>query len=206
MELYRWGTVFGAVAWINGFFPLHASAVSIAGRCVAFTADSGGGKSTLAAALSQQGFEHVCDDTLVLSSSDGGIVAVPDGKRIKLWEDALNLTRCDAAAPILTVPGKSYAEVANAVGQPLPFADLVFLEWGETIEVREIAGTDKLALIPQAAYRLSMHLALSDQSRHADWMLQIASRVRFWRFSRPKDASSFDASTKCLVRHFGGSG
>ena len=50
-ELFLWGTVFGAVTWLNGFFALHASAVEFGGRAIAFTADSGGGKSTLAAAL-----------------------------------------------------------------------------------------------------------------------------------------------------------
>lgn len=41
-ELFLWGTVFGAVAWLNGLVPLHASAIDISGRVVAFTADSGG--------------------------------------------------------------------------------------------------------------------------------------------------------------------
>src|SRR3546814_15695348 len=47
LPLYLWGTVFGAVAWLNGMVALHASALAIGGEVIAFPAPSGGGTSTL---------------------------------------------------------------------------------------------------------------------------------------------------------------
>ncbi len=69
-RMYLVGAVLGTVSRMNGLLPLHASAVERDGRAMAFTADSGGGKSTLAASLASRGYRHVCDDTLVLQCHD----------------------------------------------------------------------------------------------------------------------------------------
>ncbi len=50
-QLWLNGSVYAAIAAINGFLPLHASAVVWQGEAYAFTGPSGAGKSTLAAAL-----------------------------------------------------------------------------------------------------------------------------------------------------------
>lgn len=50
----------------RGFLVLHASAVEIAGRAVAFLGDSGSGKSTLAAALHERGHRLVADDVVAV--------------------------------------------------------------------------------------------------------------------------------------------
>ena len=47
------GSVYAGVACLNGFLPLHASAVAVDGRAIAFTGPTGAGKSTLAAGLGQ---------------------------------------------------------------------------------------------------------------------------------------------------------
>lgn len=40
-DLFYNGTVYGAVAWLNGLVPLHASSVVKDGRIIAFTGESG---------------------------------------------------------------------------------------------------------------------------------------------------------------------
>lgn len=94
-RVYLMGTVFGAVAWLNGFLPIHASAVVKNGRAIAFTADSGGGKSTLAAGLSKLGYPHICDDTLILDPMADQVVAFPDRKPLKLWDKAFKMAQPD---------------------------------------------------------------------------------------------------------------
>ena len=69
-ELWRFGSVYAAVACLNGLYPLHASAVAWEGRVHAFTGPSGAGKSTLVAGLGQRGLPLFCDDTLLLSFDD----------------------------------------------------------------------------------------------------------------------------------------
>ena len=64
------GSVYAAVASINGLMPIHASAVAHDSQVYAFTGPSGAGKSTLIAALGRMGLPMFCDDTLVLDLSD----------------------------------------------------------------------------------------------------------------------------------------
>ena len=88
------GSVYGAIAWINGFIPLHAAAVVHARPASMLSRrHSGHGKSTLAAALGQRGMPLFADDVLVLDLSDPRqIICLPGHKQMKLWDDALSLT------------------------------------------------------------------------------------------------------------------
>lgn len=189
-ELFLWGTVFGAVAWLNGLVPLHASAVDVGGRIVAFTADSGGGKSTLAAGLARLGLPHVCDDTLVVSVGER-VVAMPDAKPLKLWGDALALTATEAIRPVLSMPGKHYASPETKAASALPLTDLYFLEVGESVEAEPVTGSEKLTLLPWALYRNFVHTARGDRAAHERFLMSFCSQVRFWRLRRPFDPASF---------------
>lgn len=68
------GSVYGAIVWLNGMVPLHASGVVHNGRVHAFTGHSGAGKSTLASALAAHDMPLMADDVLVLDMSDPSAV------------------------------------------------------------------------------------------------------------------------------------
>ncbi|MDT0509378.1 hypothetical protein [Novosphingobium sp. MMS21-SN21R] len=197
-ELFLWGTVFGAVAWLNGLVPLHASAVDIGGHIVAFTADSGGGKSTLAAAMAAYGHPHVCDDTLVLSLQPGCVYALPDSKSLKLWGDALQMTSIEAGRPVPSMPGKHYAAAACKAEAPLPLTDLVFLERGDEVTLEPVTGAAKLALLPGALYRGFVHVARGDRAAHEQFLLQFCAGVRFWTLRRPFDSLRFGTDVEVI--------
>lgn len=55
----------------------HASAVRRNGRCILLPASSGGGKSTLCAALLHRGFEFLSDDVVLLDGTSLGLRGVP---------------------------------------------------------------------------------------------------------------------------------
>lgn len=197
-ELFLWGTVFGTVAWLNGHVPLHASAVDVGGRAVAFTADSGGGKSTLAAALADRGLGHICDDTLVVAVQPNGVMALPDAKPLKLWDDALVLANSTALRPVQSMPGKNYADPARKATGPLPLTDLIFLERGETVQFQQITGAAKLAMLPETLYRGFIHIARGDRKLHEQFMLTLTSHVRLWRLVRPFDSNRFGDDMDCI--------
>ena len=91
LRLFLLGSALGALFFQRGFFPLHASVVVINDQAVAFTGDSGAGKSTMAAWMSKQGYPILCDDTCVIRFDDSdGPVAFPGFPRLKLWKDTLN--------------------------------------------------------------------------------------------------------------------
>ena len=205
-RVYLLGTVFGVVAWLNDLLPLHASCVANGDRAVAFTADSGGGKSTLAAALAGMGYQHVCDDTLVLEPGENRIVGHPDGKPLKLRDDAFDLAAANKEEAIGFLPGKNYASTPNLAAEPVYLTDLVFLEYGHTCELVPIKGVEKALRLPETFYRDSVHLAKRDHGQHARFMRQVTSNIRFWRGIRPKGKRHFDDALQMFCGLFEGRG
>lgn len=200
LPLYLWGTVYGAVAWLNGLAVLHASAVATGGKAIAFTAPSGGGKSTLAAMLALKGLPLVCDDTLALAPTNDGPLAIPDAKPFKLWEDALELTGLEPTGPIHAVPGKHYAQPLRRAAEPLVLRHLVLLAPGESPALEPLHGTAKLALLAEALYRPAIHAGRRDDGLHAKIMLRLASSLEAWVLRRPQDCRRPEALVELVMR------
>lgn len=101
---------------------LHASAVRVGDRAVAFVGSSGMGKSTLAAALCDLGCGLVSDDLLRV---DGGLV-YPGGTENRLRESARELAS-DAPADAVheTADGRLALRPRELVDGPLPLAACV---------------------------------------------------------------------------------
>src|SRR4051812_12277862 len=129
------GSVYAAIASLNGLLPIHASAVAVEDRVFAFTAPAGGGKSTLVAALASRGLPMFCADPLVLDlSAPDRIVCLPGHKRLKLRPDAICLTGARPDERVSATVEKFYATPASGdVGVTLPLAELIFLEEGEEL-------------------------------------------------------------------------
>jgi hypothetical protein len=71
-----------------GKLVFHASAVEVGEGAVAFVAESGRGKSTLAASFAVSGFRFLTDDGLVVEPGVDGFKALPSHPSIRLWEDS----------------------------------------------------------------------------------------------------------------------
>jgi hypothetical protein len=83
------GTVFGILLHQRRRIVLHASAVCVNGRAVLFCGQSGAGKSTIAAALGQRGYDLLSDDVCAISLDGGAPMVHPDGRQLKLWAQAI---------------------------------------------------------------------------------------------------------------------
>ncbi len=199
--LFYHGTVYGAVVWLNGLVPLHASSVAKDGKVIAFTAKSGEGKSTLAAALARHGFEHRSDDVLLLEIKDRTIRAWPDRERIKLCKDAFDLTGAEKLAAIEPGASKFFAKVHSLgtprpQGQdqsPLPLRDLVVLESREQgdPQLAPCTGAGKLPLIVNAMYRIEIPIWLRDEQRHREHLARLATGLKIWTLSRQRSRDRF---------------
>lgn len=195
-NLWLNGSVYAAMAAINGFMPVHASAVAWEGRAIAFTGPSGAGKSTLIAALGRRGLPMVCDDTLVLDISDPArLTAMPGHKRLKLTPTSLNLTGADAQEQVGAGTGKFYAAPPGGDWRdPLPLGALVFLENSDTVSIRHIHGAERFVRLQDDHYTANL-FALAGAFTPA---LLFALRARLARaipmlcFSRPRDEARFD--------------
>ena len=91
LELYLVGPVLGLFLRFAGATCLHASAVHVGERAVAFVGPSGSGKSTTAALLTKTGHSIVSDDIVVISEKSGGFYVPASCPYLSLWPASVQL-------------------------------------------------------------------------------------------------------------------
>jgi hypothetical protein len=85
---YFLGQVLSYCLLARGIEPLHATAIVVNERAIAFLGDSGYGKSTLAATFLQKGYALLTDDVLALEFKVEKVWARPGIARVKLNPDS----------------------------------------------------------------------------------------------------------------------
>lgn len=204
-QLWLNGSVYAAVACVNGFKPIHASAVAHEGKVYAFTGPSGAGKSTLVAALGSRALPMFCDDTLVLDLSDAdSLMCLPGHKRLKLTPEAIRLTAAAAQERVSPAVDKFYARpAAGDVGMPLPLAALIFLDEGPGICIEPIAGSQRFVRLAEDHYTNDMFVAASQAGRTGQFELQsrLAQQITMLRLVRPRDTGRFGESVDIAMRY-----
>ena len=204
-SLWLNGSVYAAVASLNGLLPIHASAVAFDGRVFAFSGPAGAGKSTLVAALGRHGLPLFCDDTLVLDLSDPErIVCLPGHKRLKLRPDAIGLTGAMPQEKVSKTVDKHYALPATGeVGVALPFGELIFLEERPEPAIMPITGAERLVRLQDDHYtaRLFDSARKFDRAAQFAHLARLARQIAMARFVRPLDRDRFDEAVALAARH-----
>jgi hypothetical protein len=95
---YLFGPVLGILLRLRGVTCLHASAVSIGDRSVAFVGSAGAGKSTTAAALALEAYGIISDDIVALSEREGGFFVLPAYPYLCLWPESVEMLYGSAEA------------------------------------------------------------------------------------------------------------
>lgn len=162
----------------QGKLVFHASAVEVAGGALAFAAESGHGKSTLAASFAVSGFRFLTDDGLVVEPTADGHRILPSHPSIRLWEDseAALIAPGVRIAPALPFTPKSRFLAGDEIrfcDQPRPLRRVYFL------------GNGKVATL--AFQRLSAAEALVEWVKHS-FLLDVEEK--------PRLASHFDQVAK----------
>jgi hypothetical protein len=104
---YLLGPVMGFVLLLRGLVCLHASAIVVDGKAIAFVGPAGAGKSTTAAAFAARGFNVLAEDVVTLDDGLGdraeGFFVRPAYPCIRLWPaSAATLYGSSSALPPLT--------------------------------------------------------------------------------------------------------
>lgn len=87
VEIRLLGPVFSYWLERRGLPTLHASAVDVGGRAVAFLSSHGGGKTGLAAAMMRAGCSLLTDDVLPLEEREGTFFGRPGYPQMRMWPD-----------------------------------------------------------------------------------------------------------------------
>jgi hypothetical protein len=85
------GPVFGCLLRRRGALCLHGSGVAVDEHAIAFVGEAGMGKSTLAAAMAQQGHTVLSDDMVVLEADRAAFALRHGALRLRLWPEAVRM-------------------------------------------------------------------------------------------------------------------
>lgn len=85
---YLLGPTLGFVLRLRGITCLHASAIAVDDRAIAFVGPAGAGKSSTAAAFARAGFPVLTDDVAPLRDQGTRFEVQPAYPRLRLWPDS----------------------------------------------------------------------------------------------------------------------
>ncbi len=118
-------------ALLQGIEVFHAGAVVVEGRLAAVTAQSGGGKSTLAAFLRLAGACFFTDDVLALERCENDVVAHPGPPLLNLRHSTAELLTPEERPVLGSILGTDPTEArvrTEPFETPLPVSALYFLD------------------------------------------------------------------------------
>jgi hypothetical protein len=209
LRLFLLGSAFGALLHQRGLLPLHANAVEIEGRAIAFMGESGAGKSTLAAWFHDRAHRIVADDVCVVRfDAAGNALAQPGLPRLRLWDEALEATGRSAAEFARSYAGdetfnKFDVPIAaqTAADRELPLAAAYILERGERTEIQSLQGLEAVEAVFAHTYRGAFVAPADAAQSHWSAALQLVRSMPVFRFTRPWTLRGLDDSCSAVLRH-----
>ncbi|MDB5706214.1 MAG: hypothetical protein JWN66_3330 [Sphingomonas bacterium] len=209
VRLFLLGSAFGALLHQRGLLPLHANAVAIDGRAVAFTGASGAGKSTLASLFHDRGHHLLSDDVCVVDvDAVGRAIAYAGIPQVRLWRDSLERSGRSAGDFEQLLDGRDkYTVPARGEGAPAAIAlgAIYVLKRAEDdidrIDIRQLRGAEALNALIANTYRGRYIALLGDMERYWARGLDLVGKVPIFELERPWDPDRLPATIDAVEAH-----
>ena len=208
VRLFLLGSAFGALLHQRGLLPLHANAVEIDGRAVAFMGESGAGKSTLAAWFHRRGYRIIADDVCVVGFDDQGEpFAAPGLPRLRLWSEALELMGHDPRGlnrSYLSDEHEKFDVPMNAASvarSQMPLAAIYLLDQGGERFIVPLCGIEATDAIFANTYRGEYLAKTSGQKEHWESAVRLVRGTPVFRVSREWDLAVLDQQCGQILDH-----
>ena len=207
VRLYLLGSAMGMLLHQRGLLPLHANAVEIDGKAVAFMGPSGAGKSTLAAWFHDHGCRVIADDVCVVSQDAEAVSVLAGMPRLRLWQDAL-----EASGRQASEYERSYAgdEAWNKFDVRMPHTVesdartelfLLFdLRRGDGFDVRQLDGLRAAEAVFANTYRGRFVHAANCQESHWTSAVGLVRRVPVYALERRWDAEQVEEQCEQILQ------
>lgn len=205
VRLFLLGSAFGLLLHQRGLLPLHANAVEIDGRAVAFAGGPGAGKSTLAAWFSDRGFALIADDVAVIDFEGKTPIIQPGLPRLRLWERVIEATGRDPSDYPLSVEGDAAYDKrdvlltrAKVASEPRRLGAIVELSrTGPLIE--PLRGAAAAEAVMSHTYRGEYVKALQTVREHWLMSMKLVGAVPVYRACVDFDLTRLDRSYEPLL-------
>lgn len=209
LRLFLLGSAFGALLHQRGMLPLHANAVDLQGRAVAFMGPSGAGKSTLAAWFHDQGHRIIADDVCVAGfDADNLPFAAPGLPRLRLWAEALErIGRVDHEY------ARSYVgedqvdkfdvpiQASNAAIQNVPLFALYMLDRGDDFSITRMTGVNAADAVFANTYRGGFVSEVGGAENHWRSVMRLVQNIPVFRVMRAWSLRDFDDQAGRMLDH-----
>jgi hypothetical protein len=208
VRLFLLGSAFGALLHQRGLLPLHANAIEMEGRAVAFCGHSGAGKSTLAAWFHDRGHDVLADDVCVIGfDGEGGPLAYPGIPRLRLWREALEASGRRTGDYGRSFDGMDKYDVPTereGALRPLPLSAIYLLRQtdGED-EPRAVRlnGVEMIDALVSNTYRGAYLKTIGRTGGHLEACLRVGRQVPVFRAERAWGFERFDEQARFLEAH-----
>jgi hypothetical protein len=190
-----------------GKMVFHCSAVEVDGAAIAFVAEAGRGKSTLAACFACNGYRFLTDDGLVVEAFEGGYQALPSHPSIRLWADSEEALIGPGAklAPALPYTSKSRFLAGPDIAfcdQPRPLRRVYFLGDGsaDAVEIHPLTGAEALVEWVKHSFLLDIE-ERSLLASHFDQVANLANEPIHFRLDYPRRFDDLARVRQAVVEH-----
>jgi hypothetical protein len=184
VRLYLVGRVMATLLYQRGLLVLHASAVEVNERAVAFMGHSCMGKSSVAAALQSRGCNFLADDVTALDFDSGQALAIPAFPQAKIDPDVARALGHNVDSMVALHPEESRRGLRLTGGfaaGPLPLA-LVYLLGAEAPSPQPLSPQG--ALVEFVRHSFPSRLLRSGGPAHLRQCAALARSVSVFGLSR----------------------
>ena len=207
VRLFLLGSAFGALLHQRGLLPLHANAVEIEGKAVAFMGESGAGKSTLAAWFHDHGHRVLADDVCVIRFDEQRRpAACPGLPRLRLWAEALEATGRDAGEYQRSYVGETIYDKYDVplpvhAQAPLPLAAFYALGRGDALSFERIEGSAAADVLFAHTYRGGFVAHAGSQVDHWSSCVELLRTTPLFLVRRVWGLDAVDDGARAILGH-----
>lgn len=207
IRLFLLGSALGGILHQRGLLPLHANAIEIEGRAVAFMGHSGAGKSTMAAWFMDRGYRVLADDVCVVTMDETGRPLAHRGiPRLRLWREAIEVSGRTVEDYELSFDDMDKYNVPTPraeVSGPVPLDHVYLLRKAEDgpAGVRRLTGIEAVDALVANTYRGGYVGRIGATRRHLEACLALVRTAPVYAAARTWGFADFDAQAAALEAH-----
>lgn len=185
----------------------HASAIETPVGAVAFMAESGRGKSTLAASFATSGHRFLTDDALLLEEIENGYAVLPSPPSIRLWDDSRDALISEDAqqAPAVQYTPKARILFGGSVAfcqTAQPLRRVYFLGDGCATDLTFQRMQPSQALINPVKNTFLLDIdARQTLATHFDQLTKMVAMPIFYELDYPRRYDELPRVREAILRH-----
>jgi hypothetical protein len=209
VRLYLLGSAMGLLLHQRGLLPLHANAIELDGRAIAFMGPSGSGKSTLAAWFHDRGRVVVADDVCVVGfAQDNAAFVQPGLPRLRLWKEALEASGRNPAHFARSYAGdedwdKFDVPLDNGGARKgsVTLGGIYVLAAGDESRIERLGGVEAAEALFANTYRGHFVASAGEPKLHWEACIRLVQSIPIFRAVRRWGLERMDEDAERLLLH-----